>query len=81
MYQLRSPRLRAASTKSSPIRSSATLRVTRAIGGMNRMPTATAVLTKPGGVTARISSTSMIGGNDIMTSNARISNSLARPGR
>ena len=48
------------------IRSSVTLRVTRAIGATARTPIAIAVFIRLGGVTARINSTSMIGGNAII---------------
>ena len=54
------------------IRSSVTLRVTRPIGGADRMPIANAVFTRLGGVMARISSTSRIGGNAIMMSSTRM---------
>ena len=72
MYQPRSPRARAASMNSPLIRSSVTLRVTRAIGGMYSTPMAIAVFIRFGGVTTRISNTSSTGGNDIITSSTRM---------
>ena len=63
------------------IRSSVTLRVTRPIGGADSMPMAKAVFIRLGGVTARISSTSMIGGNAIIMSSTRMITSSVRPRR
>ena len=63
------------------IRSSVTLRVTRPIGGADRMPMANAVFIRLGGVTAKISNTSMIGGNAIMMSSTRMTTSSVKPRR
>jgi hypothetical protein len=63
------------------IRSSVTLRVTRAIGATAKMPIAIVVFIRLGGVTAKINSTSTIGGNSNITSTTRMTASSVTPRR